>query len=228
MDKKYISVTSNGYRFTLKAGSGVLLFCVLVVLQACTNYRPGDVPVEDRSTQADKRMSADNKGNARVDSTAYSNNSGPKKSGVTVYPRSVGSRPTFSQTTEDVQVREESALQLEKDYKEGSAIASLLKDADVKIKEGRLSLASSLLERALRIEPKNALVWHKLAGVRFKQKRWKLAESLAQKSYSFSSDDMSLQIYNWHLIASARNKQGDISGARQAKERAEQIAASKH
>lgn len=233
MDKKYISITDSRYRFALKAGSGVLLFCGLLGLQACTAYRPGDVPVEDRSTQADPRLSAERmtREGRSVDGGLHGEtertDSEVRSGGARVYPKSGGSRSTFSQTTEDNQIRKESALKLEKEYKEGMAIASLLKEADVKIKEGRLNLASSLLERALRIEPKNPFVWHKLASVRFKQKRWKLAESLAQKSYLFSSDDTSLQIYNWHLIASARSKQGDIAGARQARERAEQIAENK-
>ena len=225
MDKKYISITRSSDSSALKIRFGVLLFCILVGLQACTNHRPGDVPVEDRSTQADQRMSANSDS---YDRTARSSDSESKAGGAKVYPRAASFRPAFTQLTEDAQIRKEPALQLKKEYKEGSAIASLLKEADIKIKEGRLNLASSLLERALRIEPKNAFVWHKLAGVRFKQKRWKLAESLAQKSYLFSFDDVSLQVYNWHLIASARNKQGDIPGARQARERAEQIAASKH
>lgn len=230
MDKKYISITRSSDNFTLKIKFGVLLFCVLVGLQACTNYRSGDVPVEDRSSQADQRLSRErmSENSDSYDRIARSSDSESSAGGVKVYPRAASSMPAFSQSTEDAQIRKEPSLQLEKEYKEGSAIATLLKEADIKIKEGRLNLASSLLERALRIEPKNAFVWHKLAGVRFKQKRWKLAESLAQKSYLFSSDDMSLQIYNWHLIASARNKQGDIQGARQARERAEQIAASKH
>lgn len=230
MDKKYISITRANCGLTLKIKSGVLLFCILVGLQACTNHRPSDVPIEDRSTQADQRLSTERMSakSGSYDRASSSDYSESKTGGAKVYPKAAGYRPAFSQSIEDTQIRKEPELQLEKEYKEGSAIASLLKEADIKVKEGRLNLASSLLERALRIEPKNALVWHKLAGVRFKQKHWKLAESLAQKSYLYSSDDMSLQIYNWHLIASARNKQGNIQGARQARERAEQIATNKH
>ena len=200
---------------------GVLVTFVFFGLTGCgSNIQSGDVPVENRSTQADQRLRI--KKSTQINS--YETDLDRKSDGAIVYPGRKYSQPAYSQEESEGRL----TLQLDKGYQSGSALVSLLKESESKVKEGQLNVASSLLERALRIEPKNAFVWHKLAGVRYKQKSWKLAESLALKSSLFSGQDVTLQIYNWHLIASARTELGDISGARNATKKAEKIAASEY
>lgn len=221
MDKKYISIASSWgiNHFSLTIASGFLAAVIFSALQGCTrNIEPGNVPVENRTMQANSKLS--------VDRSASVTDHKKTSSGSKVYPGPGRSRKNSLQDSSPL-ITGRLTLELEKDYQAGSALASLLEESDLKVKAGRLNIASSLLERALRIEPKNALVWHKLAGVRFKQKRWKLAESLAQKSNLFSANDFTLKMYNWHLIASTRNKRGDSSGARKATLKAEQIAVKK-
>jgi tetratricopeptide (TPR) repeat protein len=55
-------------------------------------------------------------------------------------------------------------------------------DADESIKQGDFNVAAATLERAVRISPREAEVFNQLAYVRFKQKKWELAEHLAKKS----------------------------------------------
>lgn len=64
--------------------------------------------------------------------------------------------------------------------------------------------AAALLERALRIEPRNAYLWHRLANIRLQQGRYGMAESLAEKSNSLVTEDETLRQRNAELIETAR------------------------
>jgi hypothetical protein len=101
------------------------------------------------------------------------------------------------------------------------AVAVLMKRADGQRSSGDLDGATVSLERALRIAPDDALLWHRLAGVRMAQRRHDLVVQLAAKSNALAmSGDTSLRRSNWRLIANARRAMGDESGAREAERRA--------
>ena len=59
------------------------------------------------------------------------------------------------------------------------------------------------LERALRIEPKNALVWHRMAIVKMKQNKHNQAIQFASKSNTLARGDEGLKRRNWSVIADA-------------------------
>lgn len=84
------------------------------------------------------------------------------------------------------------------------AVKALLQRAEAQQKAGELVAAASTLERALRIEPKNAQLWNRLAHVRFDQQRYQLAVSLAAKSNAFAGGDAKLKADNDALIRRAR------------------------
>ncbi|HEC18338.1 MAG TPA: tetratricopeptide repeat protein [Gammaproteobacteria bacterium] len=86
----------------------------------------------------------------------------------------------------------------------GRAINTLLARAELQVQQSRWERAAALLERALRIEPRNAGLWHRLALVRFRQGRYAMAESLAQKSTALAGDDEALKRRNAELIEMAR------------------------
>lgn len=86
----------------------------------------------------------------------------------------------------------------------GRAVATLLARAQIKQGQARWEQAAELLERALRIEPRNAQLWHRLAKIRLQQGRYGMAESLAQKSNALAKDDETLKRLNAELIAAAR------------------------
>ncbi len=86
----------------------------------------------------------------------------------------------------------------------GRAATSLLARADTHVQAGQWEQAAALLERALRIEPRNAWLWHHLATVRFRQGRYAQAVSLANKSSSLAPGNTGLQEKNHRLIEEAR------------------------
>jgi cytochrome c-type biogenesis protein CcmH/NrfG len=86
----------------------------------------------------------------------------------------------------------------------GSAVATLLAKVETQEQQTHWERAAALLERALRIEPRNAQLWHRLAKVRLQQGRYVMAESLAQKSNALAGDDNALKRRNVELIEAAR------------------------
>ena len=53
-----------------------------------------------------------------------------------------------------------------------SVIVALLDDADNLANAGKSDQAADTIERALRIEPRNAFLWHRLALIRIQQQQW--------------------------------------------------------
>jgi cytochrome c-type biogenesis protein CcmH/NrfG len=91
-----------------------------------------------------------------------------------------------------------------------------MREAEASSASGSLDEAAATLERAIRIQPRNAQLWHKLAEVRLKQYQPGLAEDLAKKSNVLAKDDSELARQNWAIIADARRKKGDQQGAADA------------
>lgn len=100
------------------------------------------------------------------------------------------------------------------------AVVALLDNADKYIKGGQLDKAGAALERALRIEPRNAGIWHDLAQIRLHQGQYQQAESLASKSNNLASGNRTLQSRNWKLISVARKAGGNAAGAEEAEAQA--------
>ncbi len=104
------------------------------------------------------------------------------------------------------------------------AVVALLESADKSVKSNQLDKAGAALERALRIEPRNAGIWHDLAQIRLHQGQYQQAESLASKSANLASGNRALQARNWKVIAAARKAAGNMAGAEEAEARAAQFA----
>ncbi|MDJ0741163.1 MAG: tetratricopeptide repeat protein [Gammaproteobacteria bacterium] len=101
------------------------------------------------------------------------------------------------------------------------AVAVLMRRADDQRRAGDLGGAAVSLERALRISPDDAVLWHRLAAVRLSQGRYAMAVQMAAKSNTLASaDDRELRGRNWRLIGDARRALGDLRGARDAERRA--------
>ena len=103
------------------------------------------------------------------------------------------------------------------------AVLSLLQKARAAAKAGRLEVAEAQLERALRIEPRNAALWHYMAKLRLNQGRLDQAAGLAAKSNSLEHDDRILLADNWRIIAHARYQQGNTHAAHKAQARADEL-----
>lgn len=105
----------------------------------------------------------------------------------------------------------------------GKAVVSLLRQAESFESTGDYQRAVSAVERALRIEPRNAHLWNRLAHLRYSQKRLRLAKDMAAKSTTLAGADLALKRDNWLLIALARRASGDLAGARVAERTANQF-----
>jgi tetratricopeptide (TPR) repeat protein len=105
-------------------------------------------------------------------------------------------------------------------------VLALLEQANQAARQGDLAVAESRLERALRIEPRNPVLWNYMAKLRLHQGRLGEAAGLAAKSNSLANaGDRTLQADNWRIIAHARQRSGDYAAAREAEQKAAAIAA---
>ena len=104
-----------------------------------------------------------------------------------------------------------------------AAVLALLTDADKNYNAGNFQSAVGAIERALRIEPRNASLVYKLAAIKLKQSKPEIAENLAKKSALLAGDDAVIKKRSWLLIAEARRLQGDNYGASEAKKYAERF-----
>jgi predicted Zn-dependent protease len=79
-------------------------------------------------------------------------------------------------------------------------VVALLSQARYQQNAGNPERAAAVLERALRIDPKNARLWYELARVRLLQGKLSLAESLATKSNALAGHDEELREDNGRII----------------------------
>jgi predicted Zn-dependent protease len=84
-------------------------------------------------------------------------------------------------------------------------------------------VATTTIERAIRIEPRNPSLFYKLAVLRLKQKKPELAEELAKKTLVLAASDAALKKHGWLLIAQARDMRGDKKGAKEARATADKF-----
>ncbi len=101
-----------------------------------------------------------------------------------------------------------------------AAVFDLMQAAERQKNAGDMTGAAATMERALRIEPRNAHLWNRLAQVRLTQRQYGQAEDLASKSNALAAADRDLRRDNWLLIAKARRRAGNMSGASLAENRA--------
>lgn len=103
------------------------------------------------------------------------------------------------------------------------AVQVLMRRARDQQATGDLAGAAASLERALRIDAHNALLWNQLAHVREAQRQYGLAGDLAEKSNTLAAYDDTLKRDNWLLIARVRRAVGDSAGARAAETQAQRL-----
>ncbi len=103
------------------------------------------------------------------------------------------------------------------------AVLALLGEAEKSSQDGDLESAVVTIERALRIDSRNPLLTYKLAQLRLKQSKPRLAEDLAKKAALLSYHDTALKRSSWLLISEARRRQKNYYGAKQAKLKADSL-----
>ena len=99
-------------------------------------------------------------------------------------------------------------------------VLALLSTAQQQQAGGDLNGASSSLERAQRVAPREPQVLYRLAQVRMAQGDAAQAEQFARRGLTLAAGRPALQACLWGLIAQAREKQGDAAGAAVARQKA--------
>ncbi|KPB51767.1 Uncharacterized protein AC511_5001 [Pseudomonas coronafaciens pv. oryzae] len=109
---------------------------------------------------------------------------------------------------------------LSEDEQLDGPVLALLTTAQQQQGSGDLNGASSSLERAQRVAPREPQVLYRLAQVRLAQGDAAQAEQLARRGLTYANGRASLQASLWGLIAQSREKQGDAAGAALARQKA--------
>lgn len=172
-----------------------LLVAALVICGACSNVR--QAPVEDRQAPPAAPEPAADPGSvtgpaagrpAREEEDAqWEELPGSVESATTAAPAETGR------------------------FSDNPAVIALLDDTDLRVSRGDPEAAAVFVERALRLEPKNPWLWHRLAALKLEQGQWHQAAALAQKSNSLSAGRPALRRANADLIERAEEQQrGDL------------------
>lgn len=69
--------------------------------------------------------------------------------------------------------------------------------------------ATNSLERALRIEPQNPVLWNRLAEINYEQQRWSQAVQFAARSNVYTGRNIDLRRRNWYLMMLCYEAMGD-------------------
>ncbi len=103
------------------------------------------------------------------------------------------------------------------------ASRALVGQAQTQLTSKNYAVAAASIERALRIEPDNALLWIELGKVRQAEGNYVQAENMGRKALSMASNAPRAQSSAWSLISESYRARGRNSEARDAQLRAEQL-----
>src|SRR6202035_1067691 len=98
----------------------------------------------------------------------------------------------------------------------GSAASALVTQAHHQAAGGDYGQAAATLERALRIEPDNPLVWIELGRVRLAENNGLQADAMGHKALALATGDPAAQSAAWRLIADSLRMQGRNAEAAEA------------
>jgi Flp pilus assembly protein TadD len=85
---------------------------------------------------------------------------------------------------------------------------------------GDFGLAAATIERAMRIEPDNPLLWIELGRVRYTAGDYAQADSMGHKALALASGDAQAQSTAWKLIADALRSERRNAEAAEADKKA--------
>jgi len=102
------------------------------------------------------------------------------------------------------------------------AIVQLTEQASAAEAQGDFDTAAVLLERALRIRPRDPQLLQQMAEVQLEKRDWEQALGFAVRSYDIGPRVGEICSRNWRTIAVAREHLQDVAGAREAERRAGQ------
>lgn len=104
------------------------------------------------------------------------------------------------------------------------ASRALVTQAETQRKKGDLPGASVTLDRAMRIEPNNPLLWIEMGQLRMDQRNYAQAENMGRKALAMSVGDDATQSQAWELIAQSLRARGRNVEAEAAMEKSRAAA----
>ena len=107
----------------------------------------------------------------------------------------------------------------------GAAANALVQQASRQAASGDPQLAQSTLERALRIEPRNPLLWIMLGQAHQSERQYELAGSMGRKAVQLATGDPRAQASAWRLVGDSLRARGRNEEANEAYSRADMLAA---
>jgi hypothetical protein len=103
------------------------------------------------------------------------------------------------------------------------ASKSLVTTAQAQRNRGDLPGAATSLDRALRIEPNNPLLWIEMGHLRMDQRNYTQAEAMGRKALAMAVGDSRTQSAAWQLIADSLRARGRNPEAQEALERSQEL-----
>ncbi|HKQ13242.1 MAG TPA: hypothetical protein VJT80_07385 [Steroidobacteraceae bacterium] len=105
----------------------------------------------------------------------------------------------------------------------GAASRALVGQAQTQVATKNYAVAASSIERALRIEPDNPLLWIELGKVRQAEGNYVQAENMGRKAVSMSVNAPRTQSTAWKLIADSYKARGKNIEAQEAQARSDSL-----
>jgi predicted Zn-dependent protease len=111
-----------------------------------------------------------------------------------------------------------------KQFHLGTAASALVAKSHQQVSDGNYQGAGVTLERALRIEPANPLLYIELGQVRMQEGNARQANGFGHKALALATGDSRAQARAWRLIAGSLRAQGEEREASDAERRADALA----
>jgi len=106
----------------------------------------------------------------------------------------------------------------------GTAATALVAQAHRQASAGDYPTAAATLERAVRIEPDNPLLWIEIGRLRLAESNPAQADAMGRKALALGTGDPSAQASAWRLVADALRARGRNGEAYEADRRAASLA----
>jgi tetratricopeptide repeat protein len=110
-----------------------------------------------------------------------------------------------------------------KTFRLGPASLALVSQAHKQSQDGDYGQAAASIERALRIEPNNPLLWIELGEVRLSEHNADQADAMGRKALALATGDHQAESSAWRLIAESLRARSRNQEAADADKKAEQL-----
>jgi tetratricopeptide (TPR) repeat protein len=111
-----------------------------------------------------------------------------------------------------------------KQFRLSAASSALVAQAHTQAAGGDFGQSAATLERALRIEPDNPLLWIELGRARLGENNPAQADAMGRKALALATGDPAAQSSAWHLIADALRARGRNGEAAEAEQHAQGLS----